>query len=320
MIWKRAKVSRLVVCAGILSTIGSFVGLSTTLAADNPKGIPASAVAFTVVELIDGDSFFVGTDDGDEQQVDLLGVDAPETKKDECFAQESADILVSLLPVDLTVYLEEEVDVEDEDDSWLRDVWVEGKDGGKAALLNTKLVREGFAGTTIDSEEDGKYFERLSDAQDNAKDADRGLWGACGGIHKKIVPTPTPTPSVEEIKAQYAPLADVRELAIRPGGMMGQKIFFYGTIKTIGVAPPGYFFTLGDTNEMEYGVQLQGDVAAPDGTTEYVFVGFDGDTAGMFEGSWVIVYGTVVDTQTFQNALGGNVSQPLVAAEFVELA
>jgi endonuclease YncB( thermonuclease family) len=320
MIWGKEEVSLLIVCAGILSTVGSYAGLSTTLAAETPKGIPNSAVAFTVVEPIDGDSFFVGTDDGDEQQVDLLGIDAPELKKDECFAQESADRLASLLPVDSTVYLEQEEDVDDEGDGWLRDVWVEGKDGGKAALLNTKLVREGFAGNTTQNEDEGKYFERLSDAQDNAKDAGRGLWGVCGGIHKKIVPTPTPTPSVEEIKAQYAPLADVRELAIRPGGMMGQKIFFYGTILTINVAQPGYVFTLGDSDEQPYGVEMQVTVAAPDGTTETVFVGADVDTSGMFEGSWVVVYGTVVDTQTFQNALGGYISQPLVAAEFVELA
>jgi endonuclease YncB( thermonuclease family) len=320
MIWSMGRFSSLVVCAGILCTVGSLAGLSTALAADNPKGIPASAVAFTVVEHIDGDSFFVGMDDGEKQQVDLLGIDAPETKKDECFGQESADYLASHLPLEATVYLEEEEDIEDDGDGWSRDVWVEGKDGGKAALLNTKLVREGFAGNTIHNEEDGKYFERLSDAQDNAKDADRGLWGACGGIHKKIVPTPTPTPSVEEVKAQYAPLANVRELAIRPGGMMGQKIFFYGTIKTLDVAPAGYVYTLGDSDGQAYGAQMQVEVAAPDGTSEWIVVGFDGDTTGMFEGSWVIVYATVVDTHTFQNAMGGLVSQPLVAAEFVELA
>jgi endonuclease YncB( thermonuclease family) len=317
----KEKVSRLVVCAGILSTFGSLVVPAIAHAADNPKGIPTSAEAFVVVEVDDGDSFFVATDDGEKQQVDLLGIDAPELKNsgDECFAREAADALASLIPADSTVYLEDE-DVDDEDHAWLRDVWVEGKDGGKAALLNTKLVREGFADNTIHNDEDGKYFERLSDARNSAKDADHGFWGACGGVHKKIVPTPTPTPSVEEIKAQYVPLADVRELAIRPGGMMGQKILFYGTILTIDVAPPGYVYTLGDSDGHEYGVEMQVTVAASDGTTEVVFVGADGDTTGMFEGSWVAVYGTVVDTQTFQNGLGGMVTQPLVAAEFVELA
>jgi hypothetical protein len=223
------------------------------------------------------------------------------------------------LPVDSTVYLEDE-DVDDDDGHWLRDVWVEGKDGGKAALLNTKLVREGYAGNTVHNKDDGKYFERLSDAQDNAKDAGRGLWGVCGGVHKKILPTPTPTPSVEEIKAQYAPLADVREMAIRPGGMMGQKIFFYGTIRTIQVASPGYVFTLGDNDPKAYTVGIQVEVVAPDGTTEYVSIGYDGDTTGMYEGTYVLVYGTLVDTRSGTNALGGTISQPLVDAQFVEFA
>lgn len=74
---------------------------------------------------------------------------------------------------------------------------------------------------------------------------------------------------------------------------------------------------LGDTNEQPYGVQMQVTVPAPDGTTEVVFVGYDGDTTGMFEGTWVTVYATVVDYQTFENRLGGGVTQPLVAAEYV---
>jgi endonuclease YncB( thermonuclease family) len=317
----KEKVSRLVVCAGILSTFGSLVVPAIAHAADNPKGIPTSAEAFVVVEVDDGDSFFVATDDGEKQQVDLLGIDAPELKNsgDECFAREAADALASLIPADSTVYLEDE-DVDDEDHAWLRDVWVEGKDGGKAALLNTKLVREGFAGSDLDDDEEGKYSDRISDAEDNAKDAKRGLWGACGGVHKKIVPTPTPTPSVEEIKAQYVPLADVREMAIRPGGMMGQKLYFYGTIRTIEVATPGYAFTLGDQDPQQYAVGIQVEVVAPDGTTEYVSIGFDGDTSGMYEGTYVLVYGTLVDTRSGTNALGGTISQPLVAAQYVEFA
>jgi endonuclease YncB( thermonuclease family) len=313
--------------ASLIALLCALLVPLTGLAASNPSGVPKSAKAYTVYGHIDGDSFYVDVD-GKRQRIDLIGIDAPETVKrgGECYSQEALDQLKKLAPRDTTVYLESEApDVGSDGTGWFRDVWIEGKDGKKAILLNTKLVRDGFAG--IDDEmADGKYEDRPSTAEKDAKNAHHGLWGACGGNHEKIVPTPvpsptpSPTPSVAEIKAQYVPLADVRELANRPGGMMGQKIFFYGTILSIGVASPGYVYKLGDNDSQQYGVQMQVTVSAPDGSTEVVFVGSDGNTTGMFEGSWVIVYGTVVDTETFQNALGGLVSQPLVAAQFVELA
>ncbi|HET7092876.1 MAG TPA: hypothetical protein VFI22_05340 [Thermomicrobiales bacterium] len=128
---------------------------------------------------------------------------------------------------------------------------------------------------------------------------------------------PTPTPTLDEQIAAYPPLADVRELAIRPGNMVGQKITFSGTIKTIRVADPGKVFMLGNDAPAGYGVALQVAVAAPDGTNEWVFVGYDGDTTGMFEGTWVSVYGTVVGTESGTNAFGGSITQPLVAADIV---
>ena len=77
---------------------------------------------------------------------------------------------------------------------------------------------------------------------------------------------------------------------------------------------------LGDDEPAEYGAQLQIQVPAPDGSLEVIFVGYDGDTEGIFEGTYVTVYGTVVDTQSFENSLGGGVTQPLVDAELVVIA
>lgn len=128
---------------------------------------------------------------------------------------------------------------------------------------------------------------------------------------------PTPTPTFEERVADYVPLADVRELAIRPGNLIGSEITFSGTILSIDVAGPGRGFNLGDENPQVYAARLQITVPAPDGTTEVVFIGYDGDTTGMFEGTWVTVYATVVGTQSFENAMGGGITQPLVDAENV---
>ena len=130
---------------------------------------------------------------------------------------------------------------------------------------------------------------------------------------------PTPTPTLEEQLASYTELPDVREVVIRPAGLVGQKFFFYGTLLSISVAPPGRAYNLGDDDSFQSQAQMQVTVAAPDGTTHVVFVGYDGDTTGMFEGSYVVVYGEVAGTQTFMNGLGGVVSQPLVKAILVSL-
>lgn len=134
------------------------------------------------------------------------------------------------------------------------------------------------------------------------------------------VPTPTPTPTFDEIVTDYPPIADIRELAIRPGSLVGDQLAFSGTVLTIGVAAPGRVFILGGDEPAEYASQLQVTVLAPDGSTEVVLASYDGDTEGVFEGTYVTVYGTVVDTHTFENALGGTITQPLVAAELVVIA
>ncbi|MGH2562723.1 MAG: thermonuclease family protein [Thermomicrobiales bacterium] len=289
--------------------------------ATNPEGIPARAESAEVRGHVDGATIEVRVD-GETEEVVLIGLDVPARGRGgdfgECFADESFNRLRDLLPEGETVFLEAGALDRDDDDRLLRYVWL-GPDGDReATLLNTKLLREGYAGFVTDREND-KYNERMDEHEQTARGAGRGLWGVCGGVHEEFVPTPTPTPSVEEVKAQYAPLVDVRELAIRPGGMIGQKIFFYGTVQTIEVARPGYVFTLGDTEPGAYAAAMQVEVAAPDGTSEWVFVGYDGDTAGMFEGSYVLVYATVVDTQSGTNLFGGSISQPLVSAQLVEL-
>lgn len=64
---------------------------------------------------------------------------------------------------------------------------------------------------------------------------------------------------------------------------------------------------------------MQVTIAAIDGTTLVLVVGYNGDTDGIFENSFVTIYGTVVGTQSGTNLLGGEISQPLVDAEIIEL-
>jgi hypothetical protein len=114
------------------------------------------------------------------------------------------------------------------------------------------------------------------------------------------VPTaiPTAAPTLEE---QYPPVADVRELTIGRGYSEGDKLSVSGTVQTI--------FVEGDLS------QIQISVNAPDQTDHWVLIYFQGDTTGVFEGSWITVYGEYSGTECFENALGGEVCQPLIISD-----
>ncbi len=286
-----------------------------------PAGIPADAEMATVVEHRDGKTLVVKL--GEKRKaVVLIGLDVPSLDVQpagECFAQESLERLQKVVPVDSVVYLEADVIDQNDKKQLLRYVWLPAAPGKKPTLVNQKMIRDGFA-VYDDTERDNlRYAARLREAELRAVDETRGLWAKCGGPHERLLPTPTPTLTADQMMAQYQPLADVRDLAIRPWTMFGQKIVFSGTILSIHVARPGYVFILGDTDPQEYTAELQVIVTAPDGSAEVVFVGYNGDTTGMFEDSYVTVYGVPVDTHSFTNTMGGGVTQPLVAADLVEL-
>ena len=61
-------------------------------------------------------------------------------------------------------------------------------------------------------------------------------------------------------------------------------------------------------------------VAAPDGSEEAVYIGYNDDTTGMFEGTYITVYGNGAETQSGVNALGGQISRPLVIADLIDIA
>ncbi len=280
-----------------------------------PIASPPPLEEAEVDDVVDGARLDVLlSDEEDNQVVRLIGVDAP--TRDDCFAEDAADGLDELAGG--TVYLERGVynAVEDE---LVRYVWVE-QDGNKV-LLNHQLVAQGLAASNFPERGGEVRFKNWMDEAERVAQRDEtGLWGVCEGPHgDPLPPPPTPTPSAEEIRAQYTPLADVRELVIRPGGFIGEQIAFSGSILTIQVAPPGDAFFIGEPTPIVAEAVLQVGVVAPDGSTEYISVGYNGDTTGMFEGTFVSVYGTVVGVASGTNAFGGTITDPLVEAELVEL-
>jgi hypothetical protein len=281
----------------------------------SPSALPAITQFPVLVEpdsvvATNGRTLSIKVND-ETKDVQLVGIDVPTV--DECFASESEAALADLVS--------NGVRLEAVGDEFL--VWTNNNSGEAPTLVNRLLVENGFAG--VDGSDSTSGFSSwLQDAQQAAVSNNIGLWEACTGVHGEIKPEPTPTPvptqTPAEQRASYPVLPDVRELAIRPGNLMGDKVAFTGEIFTIQVATPGDVFLLGDSDLVTGSAAMQIWVTAPDGTREAVFVAYDGDTAGMFEGTWVTVYGTVAGTQSGTNLMGGEISQPLVEADIIDFA
>ena len=295
-------------------------------------GLPADAIAATSSTVIDGNQFNA-TVNGASVRISLLGLNAPAAPGDgalgECFGLDAAKRLATLLPEGTAIYLtaEKEIDPSDlsKDEATPFYVWMENtKKPGTAFLLNTKLVRDGDA-ATADLGKAKTYKSRLEAAEDQARDGKKGLWKACSGAHVEITPPPTPRPtatappSEADIKASYSPVQDPREILTRPFNHLGEKYSFCGSILSIQVAQPGYVYTPGDNTSTAYQSIMQVYVTLPDGSQEPFALGFDGDTSGMYEGSYVCVWGTLVDTMSGTNAFGGMIVNPLFDADYVEL-
>jgi endonuclease YncB( thermonuclease family) len=184
-------ISALVLISMILSGIAINVGQVS--AQDLPDGVPSGAEPAKMLSYIDGDKFKVEVD-GEEEEINLIGTDAPEVGDGdddlgECYAKEASERIKELIEEDATLYLERDEENKDGKDRLLRYIWLEGKDGKKAFLLNTKLVREGFA-TFKSKDPNTKYDDNFSKAEDEAKDKKRGLWKTCGGGHVEVTPAP----------------------------------------------------------------------------------------------------------------------------------
>jgi hypothetical protein len=134
-------------------------------------------------------------------------------------------------------------------------------------------------------------------------------------LENQVPPTATPTPELSG-KDAYTWLADPRELDVRPHNHIGEKWVFCGTVTFLQVAGVGSSLYPADNVTTSWDSVLQ---VWPPGYDVRFMVGFDGDTSGIFEDSYVCVWGTVVDTASGSNAFGGSIVNALFDAEFVEL-
>ncbi len=125
-----------------------------------------------VVHVVDGDTIHVEIG-GQTYRVRYIGVDAPEsTRVVECFGREATEFNRALV-AGQRLRLERDVNDTDRYGRLLRYAYL--TDG---RMVNEALVREGYA-LARSFPPDVKYQDRLRDAERDARQARRGLWGKC---------------------------------------------------------------------------------------------------------------------------------------------
>jgi len=120
-----------------------------------------------VVKVIDGDTIKLASG----EMVRYIGINAPEIKKAECFAIE-AKMKNQDLILGKTIKLEKDVSEKDSHGRLLRYVYIDN------LFINLFLVEEGCALSSV-WPPDLKYEELFDQAEEKAKEQEKGLWGFC---------------------------------------------------------------------------------------------------------------------------------------------
>jgi micrococcal nuclease len=151
-------------------------------------------VETTVVRVIDGDTLAVKPVDGqldptnnkkDEHSLRLLGIDAPEMNfgkeaGPECGAQEATDHLEQLLPAgtQITISYDSRSDHTDRFGRSLSYVSTDSVSDVAGDLATGGYVE----GWYPRSEPKPEHYDDYQQAAEQARDAGRGTWQACGGL------------------------------------------------------------------------------------------------------------------------------------------
>jgi endonuclease YncB( thermonuclease family) len=160
------------IVAFILIIIGTFALL---LSGDLPTATYAQQrdTSATVTRVVDGDTIEISPAIDGNEEVRLIGVDTPETKDPDTGVQPYGPQASQFTTRELDgerVDLEFDQDREDQYGRLLAYVHVGGE------MFNETLLRQGYAQLYIVSPND-KYEGRFEQAQQQAKSAERGLWG-----------------------------------------------------------------------------------------------------------------------------------------------
>ena len=185
----------------VLFIIGSVAGLSppskdqpaqiTKTPGSKVEGVQTQTVESTaiptiqswpeakVVKVVDGDTLSVSLN-GKTETVRVIGIDTPETVDPRrpvgCFGKEASNKAKELLS-EKEIILQKDVSETDKYRRLLRYVFLPLPDG-RILFANDYLVREGFA-KVLTYPPDVKYNEQFRQAEREAREDNRGLWGKC---------------------------------------------------------------------------------------------------------------------------------------------
>jgi endonuclease YncB( thermonuclease family) len=155
--------------------MGAVVALQMT-PADMP--VEGESSAGTVVRIVDGDTIDVEIS-GTKERIRVLGIDTPEVfDNPECGGPEASAEMKQLLPIGTDVTLKSDPSQGDADqyERLLRHVVRDGKDVGLT------LVRSGWASVFVFDDNPFERADKYLAVERTAEEADRGVWGKCGGF------------------------------------------------------------------------------------------------------------------------------------------
>lgn len=228
-----------------------------------PKLEPTMQLEMGTVQSVEGHGTFTfASQNGGTRSVTMSGIMTPPT--DECYGAESAQAVMDTTGGQ--VWLEK--------DGGESLVWANDAEHGTFVLVNHRLVEVGAAASHAGKSIYQPWLESVSNWQQQKKE---GLWQNCRSATGAYINPPTPT--AEEVRAQYQQV-DVRDLVIRTDDFVGKKLVVSGSVFNIQVQ---------GTNT---GMQIWATTV--DGSQEAIVVQYSGDSSGIYEGTWVTVYGTGV--------------------------
>lgn len=147
-----------------------------------------------VAKVIDGDTIEVDLGEGNVKRVRYIGIDTPESVDPrqglQCFGKESTAKNKELVENGI-VGLEKDVSETDRYGRLLRYVYMGD------LFINQVLVAEGYAKASS-YPPDVKYQDKLRQAEQQARSANKGLWGSCN----TATPTPTKKPASTPTSSQ----------------------------------------------------------------------------------------------------------------------
>jgi micrococcal nuclease len=148
-----------------------------------PWELPDDAEEMVVHSVTDGDTVRLTYPKDDwNYNTRIIGIQAPEMDgpwtDEECYGPEAKAFLRELLPVGMSVWVQQDISDEDDNGRRLRQLFIVEEKNGDAYLVSEILVLGGFA-VARSYPPDDLYDDVLAEAQEIARDDSEGLWDSC---------------------------------------------------------------------------------------------------------------------------------------------